>query len=91
MAYDNNMTGVLFRNAEKDSAHPNWPDHKGQCEINGEEFWVSAWVKTAGQNSKNPGSKFFSLAFTAKEAQGPMTGKSEQQKDPDSGFDDIPF
>ena len=97
--YDNTNSGVLFRNEEKTSPASKWPDHKGQAEIccphcnRNSEHWLSAWIKTAGQNARNPGSKFFSLAFTWKDQQGPKTGKSEQQKqgDPEEGFDDIPF
>lgn len=44
MDFDNNLTGVLFRNNEKlTEKHPDW---KGSCEISGEKYWLSAWDKT---------------------------------------------
>lgn len=69
--YDNTDSGALFRNDRKTKL--NQPDHKGSinvcCPKCGEssDFWLSAWIKTAGPNSKNPGSKFFSLAVNPKE------------------------
>lgn len=58
--YDNNLRGVLFKNNKRTEERQ--PEYTGNCEINGEEFWVSAWVK----ESKN-GQKFFSMAYTSKE------------------------
>ena len=74
--YDNNMSGVLFRNTR--SKGENSPEYTGSCEINREEYWVSAWVKEGKKG------KFFSLAFRAKDEQ----QKPAPQKDFD---DDIPF
>lgn len=58
--YDNNMTGVLFKNDKKTSS--SHPDYKGSCEIDNEEFWLAAWIKP----KKSDGSKFMSLSFTPK-------------------------
>jgi hypothetical protein len=71
MDYDNTNSGALFRNDNKNQ--PNHPDHKGSVDVkcpHCEElspFWLSAWIKTAGERAKTPGSKFFSLALTPKE------------------------
>lgn len=59
--YDNNMSGALFKNKKKSS--DKHPDYTGNCEINKEEMWVSAWLKTS-----KSGETFMSLAFTPKEA-----------------------
>jgi len=77
--YDNNMRGILGRNdrREKDSH----PEFKGQCEINGEEFWISAWVKESAKG------KFFSLSFQPKEAKA-APKKTRQAVDDES---DVPF
>lgn len=86
--YDNNLRGVLFKNdrKEKDSH----PDYKGSCEINGEEMWLSAWIKE-GQKGK-----FISLSFQAKD--GPKPAKSSPPRSTqkpmhgtktDSDFDDM--
>ena len=41
--YDNTNRGVLFRNHKKEQ--PNQPDHTGNINIDGKEYWLSAWVK----------------------------------------------
>jgi len=58
--YDNNLRGALFKNNKR--TNDKQPEYTGNCEINGQEFWVSAWVK----ESQN-GTKFFSMAYTPKE------------------------
>ena len=58
--YDNNLRGALFKNRKRTEERQ--PEYTGNCEINGQQFWVSAWVK----ESKN-GEKFFSMAYTPKE------------------------
>lgn len=55
--FDNNMSGVLFVNNYK-TPNDNKPDMRGTCTINGQEFQVAAWRKTA----KN-GNPFLSLNF----------------------------
>ena len=60
--YDNNRTGVLFKNDKKESDRH--PDYKGSCEIDGTEFWIAAWIKES-----KAGAKFMSLAFTPKDEQ----------------------
>jgi len=57
--YDNTNKGALFRNQRKE--RENQPDHTGTINIDGQEYWLSAWVKE-GKNGK-----FFSLAVTKKE------------------------
>jgi len=83
--YDNDNSGALFKNRNK--TQKNQPDYRGSATINGQEFWVSAWVKEAGPKSNNPGSKFFSMAYTPKDEsfpEPPLVG--------DKKFDDdIPF
>lgn len=60
--YDNNNSGVLFKNDRKESERH--PDLKGNATINGVEYWVSAWKK----ESTKDGSKFYSLSFQPKDA-----------------------
>lgn len=68
--YDNNLRGVLFKNdrKEKDSH----PDYKGSCEIDGQEMWISAWIKE-GQKGK-----FMSLSFQPKEQQAPAPRQAQK-------------
>lgn len=55
MSYDNEMTGVLFRNdrATNDRA----PTHTGWVQINGVRYRVAAWPR----ETKNDGKPFLSL------------------------------
>jgi hypothetical protein len=59
--FDNNMRGVLFRNDDKQPGDDKERDYQGQIEINGVEFWLSAWIKTS-----KAGRKFMSLSAKPK-------------------------
>lgn len=63
--YDNNMRGVLFTNDRKTADAQ--PDKKGQCEIDGVEYWVSGWFKESDKGT------FMSLAFAKKDEAKPRT------------------
>lgn len=78
--YDNNMRGVLFKN--KDKEKENHPDYKGSCEIDGREFWLSAWINTP----KKGGDKFMSIAFKDKDE-----NNSEDYNHPSPDDNDVPF
>ena len=74
-------SGVLFRNDKKDT--PNHPDYKGGLTVNGQEYWLSAWIK------EGKSGKFMGLALSPKE---PIAKPSTRSKD--TGFDDggdLPF
>ena len=87
--YDNNMRGVLFHNDRKESDRH--PDLKGSCEVDGVEYWLSAWRKE-GANGK-----FLSLAFTKKEARvatrstGKVTETAEKKGEDPFDDDNPPF
>ena len=59
--YDNNMHGALF---DGDPQKDTDPDMRGQCEVDGVEYWVAAWWK----KSKKVGD-FLSFALTPKDEQ----------------------
>jgi len=61
MTYDNTNSGALFRNEKK--ASEKHPDYRGDINVDGKDFWVSAWVKTSKK-----GTKFMSLSVTEKES-----------------------
>ena len=81
--YDNNLRGALFKNNKRTEERQ--PEYTGNCEIDGKEYWVSAWVR----ESKN-GNKFFSMSYTPKEQQNVV--QSAPQPAPVVNVDDaIPF
>jgi hypothetical protein len=87
-AYDNTNQGVLFKNDDKQK--DTHPDYRGSVNVNGTEFWLSAWIKT----SQRDGSKFMSLSVRKKDGQ---EDKPKQQQSRSGGqrhsddSDDIPF
>ena len=85
MEYDNRNSGALFKN---DKQNDRQPDYRGSfTDANGNEFWVSSWIKVSGKT----GEKFMSLSMTPKEAQAPVQ-KPVQQPVADMAFDDdVPF
>jgi hypothetical protein len=79
--YDDTNRGALFRNDKKESDRH--PDYKGSLNVGGTEYWISAWLKEA-----KSGTKYMSLAVTAKEAK----TEPETKPQPQGGFDDdVPF
>ena len=79
--YDNTDKGALFKNDRKES--DSHPDYKGQLNVGGVEFWLSAWLKT----DRN-GAKYMSLSVKAKEEapparqQKPAKGRPQQDDEP---------
>lgn len=78
---DNN--GSLFKNARKQE--PKHPDYTGSGMINGEEMWISAWVKKSDK-----GTMFMSLAFSPKE-ENSQSGGNKSRPAPPREDDGMPF
>lgn len=86
--YDDTNKGALFINhkREKDT-HPNL---RGQININGQEFWLSAWTKEIQQGQRQ-GEKMINLAVTPKEQQQGPQPTQQAAPEPDDLNDDIPW
>jgi hypothetical protein len=58
MTYDNTNSGMLARNDKKETEKH--PDFKGSINVDGVEYWLSAWVREGKEGGKMEGRKFFS-------------------------------
>ena len=59
--YDNTNRGSLFKNTKKEK--DTHPDMNGSLNVNGSEYWISAWTQVA----KKDGQKFLSISIKPKE------------------------
>jgi uncharacterized protein (DUF736 family) len=59
--YDNTNRGVLFKNEDKQSDRH--ADYRGNINVNGQEFWLDAWIKKS-----KAGKNFMSLSIKPKMA-----------------------
>jgi hypothetical protein len=83
--YDNTNKGTLGKNRRKEK--DSHPSHTGSINIEGKEYWLSAWVKDGSNNEK-----FFSISVKPKDA----APQQQRQNVPppqnaDAFDDDIPF
>lgn len=81
--FNNTDRGALFKNKDKMAeAHP---DYNGTINVKGEDFWISAWLKTS-----KAGVKFMSLSVKEKKAAAPKPASRPAPKDEEFS-DDVPF
>jgi hypothetical protein len=74
--------GSLFKNDRKEK--DTHPDYKGSITINGQEMWLSAWIKKSDRGT------FMSLSAQPKQQQPPARAPAPARKSADMD-DDIPF
>lgn len=79
--YDNNNSGALFKNDKQ--GNEKRPDYKGSAEVDGRQYWVSAWIKQS-----KAGQTFMSLRYEPKDAQ---AGGAPAPAAAPVADDDIPF
>jgi len=83
MEYDTTNRGSLFKNDRKDDAK--FPDYKGSINVDGIDYWLSAWIKVS-----KDGNKFMSLSVKNKNADASLQPKKKVKQEE---FDDsdLPF
>ena len=83
--YDNELRGIISKNDRKEKE--THPDIKGQCQIEGVEYWVSGWQK----ERKDGSGKFYSLTFKRKD-EAPQAAKPAAPQEFAADIDDdLPF
>jgi hypothetical protein len=65
MSYDNTNSGILRANKRRDK--DTHPTHQGSINIDGKEYWLSAWVNTGKAGSKLDGERYFSIKAKPKD------------------------
>lgn len=83
--YDNTNTGALFKNDKQDN--PKRPDYRGQINVGGTEYWISAWLRT----SKKDGKKHMGLSVQPKEGEATKPAEQQPPAAKPEFDDDIPF
>ena len=81
MEYDNNNTGVLFRN-ETATPENKQPYMSGNCEVNGKKMQIAGWM-----NESKAGKKFLSLRFQEPQAKEVVASNDSNT----STTDGVPF
>jgi hypothetical protein len=65
MSYDNTNSGIL--RANKNRQKDTHPTHQGSINVDGKEYWISAWVNTGKEGGKLAGEKYFSMKLKPKD------------------------
>jgi hypothetical protein len=82
--YDNTNRGSIWKNEKKET--DSHPDFTGSLDVNGVDFWVSAWKRKSDANPKAP-----ALSFSIKPKEG-VQQPAPKDSDGDTFVDDtIPF
>ena len=81
MEYDNTNRGSIWMNDKKETE--NHPDFRGILNVNGQDFWVSAWKRKEGANPKSP-----ALSFSIQPKEESISQMADTSQEPN---DSIPF
>lgn len=92
MQYDNTNTGMLRKNQKKEK--DNHPDYRGKINVDGVEYWLSAWIKVGREGTKLAGEKYMSLSVQPIEEQPPRqathNARGYPRRQRDDGARDLP-
>lgn len=81
--YDNELRGIISKNDRKEK--DTHPDIKGNCQVDGREYWISGWRK----ERKDGNGFFYSLSFEPKDEQPRKAAPKARTPGEDDG--DLPF
>lgn len=86
MNQDRSNQGALFKNDKE--GKESRPDYRGTLNVNGTDFWISAWIK-----SSKAGQKYMSLSVQPKQARDDRRPERGSPPPVSNDFDDsqIPF
>lgn len=96
--YDNTNSGLLAKNDRREKETQ--PEYRGKINIEGVEYWLSAWVKVGREGTKLAGQKYFSLSATpieeprhapAPPQRPPAAPQRSRPRPVEELADDIPF
>ena len=92
MAYDNTNSGMMARNENrKTDKHP---EFSGSINVEGTDYWLSAWVNEGKPGGKLEGKKYFKFELKRKDSVQSSGGGVQRMERPSYGnieSDDIPF
>jgi hypothetical protein len=83
MEYDNTNRGSIWKNEKKDT--DKHPDFTGSLNVEGVEYWVSAWKRKEGASAKAP-----ALSFQVKPKEDKRSAPRAPRDNSDMS-DEIPF
>lgn len=86
--YDNTNTGMMMRNRNRET--DKHPEFTGSINVDGVDFWLSAWVNTGKEGSKIAGQKYFHIKIKPKDSK-PVGSKPSPAFNDSEFDDDIPF
>jgi len=88
--YDNTNRGSIWKNDKKDTE--SHPDFTGSINVEGKEYWVSAWKRKPDANPKSPALSLSVKPKEDKQSSPSQANQNFQTPVADEGFDDdIPF
>lgn len=90
--YDNTNSGALFKNKNKKEMADtkdtsNWPEYQGKLNVDGKDFFISAWIK----KPKKGGDTFMSLSIQPANNSGGKGGGSKKEEPENFDDDELPF
>jgi len=87
--YDNTNRGQIWPNDRKEKETQ--PDYKGSINVDGKDYWLSAWKRKPDANPKAPVLSFSVQAKDEAHEQGMAQAKAAGDVDFDDLDSDLPF